>query len=154
MDALPRPLPTATPTSAPFWAGLREGVVRIQRCDDCERFVFYPRSHCPHCLSPELIWRSVSGRGTLHTFTVTMTPTAPMFADDVPQQLAIVELDEGVRLASTLVDVEPEAIEVGMRLEAVFDPTDGGEGVVLRFRPARDPAVQKPGPGKEDRAHE
>jgi uncharacterized OB-fold protein len=137
MDAIPKPLPTATPTSAPFWAGLREGVVRIQHCGPCERFVFYPRSHCPGCLSPDLDWRAVSGLGRLHTFTITSTPTAPMFAEEVPQQLAIVELDEGVRLATTLVGVEPGEIEIGMRLEAVFDPTEGGEGVLLRFRPGR-----------------
>ncbi len=138
MDAPSKPLPTATPTSAPFWQGLRARQLRIQHCGACERFVFYPRSHCPHCLSPELEWRSVSGRGTLHTFTITAAPTAPMFADEVPQRLAIVELDEGVHLATTLVDVELDAIEIGMRLEAVFDPTEGGEGVLLRFRPARD----------------
>jgi uncharacterized OB-fold protein len=140
MNDLPKPLPTATPTSAPFWEGLRAGVVRVQHCGDCDRFVFYPRSHCPHCLSPELEWRTVPGRGTLHTFTVTATPTARMFADEVPQKLAIVELDEGVRLATTLVDVEPDGIEIGMRLEPVFSPTDGGEGVLLRFRPAREDA--------------
>lgn len=132
----PKPLPVATETSAPFWAGLRDAEVRLQRCDDCDRWIFYPRSNCPGCLSNALGWHAVSGRGVLHTFTVAHQPTNPLFADETPQKLAIVELEEGVHIASTLVDVEPDAIEIGMPLEPVFEATDGGEGVLLRFRPA------------------
>ena len=59
-----------------------------------------------------------------------------MFADEVPQKLAIIELEEGVRLTSTLVDVDEDAIRIGMPVVPVFDPIDGGEGVLLRYRPA------------------
>lgn len=138
LDDMPKPLPHATETSAPFWEGLRAGEVRLQRCDDCAKWIFYPRSHCPRCLSPSLGWQAVSGRGVLHTFTVAHQPTIPLFADEVPQRLAIVELEEGVRVPSTLVDVEDGVIEIGMPLEPVFEPTEGGEGVLLRFRPAGD----------------
>jgi len=137
-EGVPKPLPVATETSAPFWEGLRAGEVRIQRCDACEAWVFYPRSHCPRCLANTLTWQTVSGRGVLHTFTIAQQPTNPLFADEVPQNLAIVELDEGVHVPSTLVDVESDAIEIGMALAPVFDPTDGGEGVLLRYRPATD----------------
>lgn len=130
-----KPLPYATDISRPFWEGLRAGEVRIQKCKSCEHWIFYPRSHCPNCLSPELGWHSVSGRGRLHTFTITRTPTVAMFADEVPQRLAVVELEEGVRVTSTLVDVDEADIVVGMPLEPVFESTDGGEGVLLRFRP-------------------
>lgn len=133
---MPKPAPFATETSRPFWEGLRAGEVRIQRCDACDRWVFYPRSHCPGCLSPALAWRAVSGRGVVHSFTVARVPTVAMFADEVPQKLAIVELEEGVRLATTLVDVPPESIAVGLPVEPVFDPVEGGEGVLLRFRPS------------------
>ena len=135
-EGMPKPLPAATETSAPFWAGLREGEVRLQRCEDCGRWIFYPRSNCPDCLSNALDWHTVSGRGVLHTFTVAHQPTNPLFADETPQQLAIVELEEGVHVPSTLVDVEPDAIAIGMPLEPVFEPTEGGEGRLLRFRPA------------------
>ena len=130
-----KPLPLATPTSRPFWEGLRAGEVRLQRCRDCERWIFYPRSNCPGCLSQALEWSSVSGRGVLHTFTISRIPTAAFFADEVPQKLAVIELDEGVRLTSTLVDVDEDEIEIGMRVEPVFEPTEGGEGVLLRYRP-------------------
>jgi len=130
-----KPLPLATPTSRPFWEGLREGCVRLQRCSECESWIFYPRSHCPVCLCNELEWSTVSGLGRLHAFTISRVPTAAFFADEVPQKIAVIELDEGIRLTSTLVDVEEEAIEIGMRVEPVFEPTDGGENVLLRYRP-------------------
>ena len=116
-EGLPKPLPVATETSAPFWEGLRQGEVRLQRCEACGAWVFYPRSNCPRCLAHTLGWQTVSGRGVLHTFTVTSQPTNPLFAEDVPQRLAIVELEEGVHVPSTLVDVDPASIEIGMALE-------------------------------------
>src|SRR5262245_22251233 len=90
------PLPTPTPTSAPFWEGLRDGVFKLQKCDDCSAWVFYPRNRCSHCLSDALSWHEVSGAGTLYTYTIARQPTSPHFAKDVPQRLAVVELDEGV----------------------------------------------------------
>src|SRR5262249_40343842 len=129
------PVPTPTPTTAPFWDGLKEGVVRLQRCRDCDQWVFYPRSRCSHCLSDALEWRDVSGRAKLYTYTIARQPTAPHFADQVPQHLAVVELEEGVRLTTTLVDVADDQIEIGMRLEPVFEPVSD-EITLLRYRPA------------------
>lgn len=133
-----KPLPLATPTSAPFWEGLRRGEVRLQRCEACRAFVFYPRTHCPACLSPQLVWQTVSGRGQVHTFTIARLPTAPFFADETPQLLAVIELDEGVHLPSTLVGVAPDSVAVGMRVVPVFERTEGGESVLLRFTRASD----------------
>jgi hypothetical protein len=136
---LPKPLPHRTPTSAPFWDGLDAERVRIQRCDACGAWVHYPRSRCPECLADRLVWHDVSGHGTVLTFTVARQPTARPFADEVPQLLAVVELDEGVRMTTTLVDVDPGSITVGMPVVPVFDhlPGDGSSGAVtlLRFRP-------------------
>lgn len=132
---LEKPLPLPTPVSRPFWDGLAEGRVRLQQCDACSHWVFYPRSRCNRCLSDQLTWHDVDGGATLHTFTVARQPTSPHFADEVPQLLAVVELAEGVRLTSTLVDVAPEDIKIGMPLAPVFD--DSADGVtLLRFRPA------------------
>jgi hypothetical protein len=133
---LEKPLPLATPTSRPFWDGLRRGEVRLQRCRACETWIFYPRSNCPACLSRDLEWRTVAGTGFVHTYTIARTPTAAFFADEVPQKLAIIELDEGVRLNSTLVDVSEDEIEIGMRVKPVFEPTKGGESVLLRYTSA------------------
>jgi uncharacterized OB-fold protein len=129
----PRPLPT--PTSQPFWDGLAHGVVRVQQCDACGAWVHYPRHRCPVCLSDRLTWRVVAPHGTVYTFTVARRPTASVFADEVPQVIAVVELDVGAHMTTTLVDVDPADVRVGMPVAGVFDA--GSDGVtLLRFRPA------------------
>jgi hypothetical protein len=132
--SLPKPRPDPTPVSQPFWDALREERVELQHCDDCGRWVYYPRSRCPACLSDRLTWTPVDGRGVVYTFTVAEQPTAPPFADEVPQLLAIVELTEGVRMSTTLVGVEPAAIAIGMSVVPVFDHGDDAV-TLLRFRP-------------------
>ena len=129
----PRPVPT--PVSAPFWDGLREERIRIQRCDACDRWVHYPRRRCSHCLSDRLSWHEVSGRGRIYTFTVSRQASTPAFADEVPQIITIVELDAGPRLTTTLVEVPDEEAVVGMTVEPVFDHGDDGI-TLLRFRRA------------------
>ena len=131
---LVKPIPRPTTTTRPFWDGLNERKVQIQRCEGCDTWVFYPRTRCPSCLSDQLIWREVSGRGVLYTYTLARQPTAPHFADETPQQLAVVELDEGVRMTSTLVNVEPSDIVIGMRLRPYFDQVTDAV-TLLRYQP-------------------
>lgn len=131
---LVKPIPRPFTTTRPFWDGLNERKVQIQRCDGCDSWVFYPRTRCPSCLSDLLIWREVSGQGVLYTYTLARQPTAPHFADETPQQLAVVELDEGVRMTSTLVNVEPSDIVIGMRLQPYFDQVTDAV-TLLRYQP-------------------
>jgi len=131
---LVKPIPRPSTTTRPFWDGLNERKVQIQRCDGCDSWVFYPRTRCPSCLSDLLIWREVSGQGVLYTYTLARQPTAPHFADETPQQLAVVELDEGVRMTSTLVNVEPTDIVIGMRLRPYFDQVTDAV-TLLRYQP-------------------
>lgn len=142
MEALDfsKPLPLPTPVTAPFWEGLAAGRIRLQSCLDCGEWVFYPRSHCNHCLSDQLEWRVVTGNATLYTFTIARQPTSPHFADEVPQLLAVVELEGGIRLTTTLVNVDESAIAVGMKLEPWFDRTADGV-TLLRYQPAHAGAV-------------
>lgn len=128
----PRPLPIDV--TRPFWDGLAADVVRLQRCDDCGTWVYYPRHRCPSCLSDRLTWHDTSGRGRIYTFTVARQATHPAFADEVPQLLGVVELDEGPRLTTTFVDVGPDDLSVGLPVEAVYDHGDDGL-TLLRFRP-------------------
>ena len=134
-SSIPKPRPVPTATSQPFWDALRDERVDLQHCADCGAWVYYPRVRCPHCLSDRLPWEQVSGVGTVFTFSVALQPTAPPFADEVPQLLAMVELAEGVRVSTTLVAVAPDAISIGMRVQPVFDHGDDGI-TLLRFRPA------------------
>ncbi len=134
-QAFKKPIPTPTPVSQPFWDGLNEHKVRLQRCNPCGAWIHYPRSRCPTCLSADLSWHQVSGDGVVYTFTITEQPTAPHFADEVPQKLAVVELAEGVRLTTTLTNVPPADIRVGLAVRPVFDAVDA-DTTMLRFEPA------------------
>ena len=129
-----KPQPVPTPTSQPFWDGLARHEVRVQQCDACRAWVHYPRHRCPVCLSDRLTWHRIAPDGTVYTFTVARRPTAAPFADEVPQIIAVVELEVGVRVTTTLVGVDAADVRVGMPVTAVFDA--GPDGVtLLRFRP-------------------
>ena len=131
-----KPLPHPTPKTQPFWDALKAHRVDIQQCDDCSKWVFFPRQHCPHCFSKSLSWKTVSGEGELHTFTISHLPTLPELADELPQKLAVVQLDEGPHLNTTLVGLEPGQIKVGMRVKPVFDDIVPGEVTLLRYTAA------------------
>ena len=131
------PMPEPTPVSRPFWDALREERVLIQYSPSAQAYVFYPRTLAPGTLADDLEWREISGRGTLHTFTVSGRPTAPPWADAVPQLLAVVEWDEGPRCSTEMVEVEPGDLRVGMRVEPVFCPDPESGMTLLRYRPER-----------------
>lgn len=130
------PLPVPTPETRPFWEGVRRHELLLQRCRPCGEHFFYPRAACPTCLSADLEWRVASGRGTLHTFTV-VHRGARGFPLGPPYVIAIVALDEGPRLMTNLVGIEPDPgrIAIGMRVEVVFDDVTP-EATLPRFRPA------------------
>lgn len=133
-----KPLPQPTPISAPFWDGLKARRVRVQQCEACAHWVFFPRAHCSACASPRLAWREVSGEGTLYTYTVARVPTLPEFSDEMPQKLAVVQLDEGPHLNTTLVGVDEADMKVGMRVRPVFDERPGSV-TLLRYTPVGSP---------------
>lgn len=128
-----KPLPQPTPISAPFWDGLKAHTVRLQKCQH-GHWLFFPRTHCPICGARQLSWHTVSGEGTLYSFTVARVPTLPEFSDEMPQLLAVVELDQGVHLNTTLVGVDAAELRVGERLRPVFDERPGST-TLLRYTP-------------------
>ncbi|OGK88329.1 MAG: hypothetical protein A2X52_12680 [Candidatus Rokubacteria bacterium GWC2_70_16] len=134
-----RPLPhPITPEATPFWNGLREQRLMLPRCLDCGRCFFYPRIACPHCHSRQIAWIEASGRGRLHAFEIAHQPMNRAFKVKPPYVLAMVELEEGPRMMSNLIDVEPDprAIRCDMPVEVVFERLT--EEITLPlFRPAR-----------------
>ena len=94
------PVPIPTPETQTFWDGTAIGELRIQRCNSCEEYYFYPRPYCPGCQSDDVEWRVVSGKGTLASYNINYRPF-PIFESKDPQVIALVELDEGVRMMST-----------------------------------------------------
>jgi uncharacterized OB-fold protein len=130
-----KPVPAASSVSAPFWEGLRNGELRIQRCGDCGQHVFYPRSVCKHCLSERLEWVTASGRGTLYSYTIIRRAMNPAFQADVPYVYAIVELEEGPRVTTNVVNCALDALRVDMPVKAVYDSVTP-EVTLLKFEPA------------------
>ncbi len=132
----PFPTPVPTAESAEFWAGCQRGELLIQKCSQCGTLRYFPRAGCPRCTSEQYTWHKVSGRGTLYSFIVVHPPTLPAFKDKVPYPVILVELEEGVRMISNIVDCKNEELRIGMPLEVVFDRIN--EDLTLpKFRPAR-----------------
>lgn len=127
------PLPEPTPVSRPFWDALADHRIVVQWSPSLARFVFYPRMLAPSTLADDLEWREIDGLGTLHTFTVTDRPTAPPWASATPQLLAVVEWDAGPRCSTELVDVDRDALRVGMRVRPVFWDVPGAGVTLLRY---------------------
>lgn len=116
-----RPQPLIDDESRPFWDAARERRLAIQRCGACSTYVFPPRALCPHCHDATPEWVDASGTGSVYSYTVARRPAGPSFADKVPYVVAIVELDEGVRMLSNLVGVELDALRVGQRVRVTFE---------------------------------
>ncbi|MBU6280626.1 Zn-ribbon domain-containing OB-fold protein [bacterium] len=134
MFKIDKPLPMPTEESAPFWEGTRRGELRAQRCDDCGHLRWPPAAICPICLSGRHEWVRLSGRGKVHSWIVVHKSQHPAFWGD-PFNVAIVELDEGPRLHTNLVDVDLAAIRIGLPVEVAFDPQND-EITLPRFKPA------------------
>ena len=96
---------------------------------------FFPRESCPVCLSDNLEWVTVSGKARLYSYTIVHRPANPAFADLVPYNLSIVQLDEGPRLISTVVDCELDDLEIDMPLDVHFDDVTD-DVTLVKFRPA------------------
>jgi uncharacterized OB-fold protein len=125
-----RAFPVPDAVSLPFWEGITEGVLRVQRCGACGRHVFYPRAVCPFCAASELDWVDASGRGRIHSYTV-VHRAPPEYREEVPYVVALVELDEGVRMMTRLVDVEPAEVRVDLPVEVAIR----GDPRLPYFRP-------------------
>jgi uncharacterized OB-fold protein len=116
----PRPVPTPTNVSRPFWEGTKQGKLLLQRCRACGTHQYYPRPVCMRCMSRELEWKEASGRGTVYSYTVTHLPPEG-FEGREPYVLVSVDLAEGARMLGTLLDVAPDAVRIGMPVRATYE---------------------------------
>jgi len=116
-----RPLPVLDGLSAEFYGWCRKRELRFQRCTPCGRWRHVPREMCAECGSMDWQWVRSSGRGRVFTWTVAERPLHPAFAGDAPYAPVVVEMEEGVRLLSTVVDCEPEDLCIGMPVQVAFD---------------------------------
>ncbi len=119
-----RPLPVVQPWSEAFWEGAREGKLLLQHCKSCGAMIFYPRKFCPECWSAEIGWKEASGRATIYTFSTAYDMVEPRFWTDIPYTIAYVDLKEGPRMMTRIVECAPADIKIGMEVEVVFHKLD------------------------------
>lgn len=134
MNEYNKPLPHITEISKKFWQATKKHKLLIQRCPDCGKNVFYPKRYCPNCLSDRLEWIETKGRGKVYSFSVCLSNAAPGFENDVPYTVAVVDLEEGVRVLTHIIDCKQEDLKCDMEVEVVFD--DVTEEITLpKFKP-------------------
>jgi len=120
-DPKPRPAPVLDSDSEEFWKATTEGRFVLQRCQDCDRFQYYPRARCAHCLGP-VEWVEASGRGTVYSFTVIHQNFSRAFRHLIPYVVALVDLEEGPRLMTNVVGCEPGEVSIGASVHVRFEP--------------------------------
>lgn len=134
----PTPARLEPPVSAltmPFWEATRVESLVLQRCRDCAQPIWYPREVCPTCLRSDLDWRAATGAGSVYAVSVQHRPANPTMARRVPYVVALVELDEGVRLMTNVVDCDPRSVVPGLGVAVCWEPLTDGRKLPL-FRPA------------------
>jgi uncharacterized OB-fold protein len=130
-----RPHPEYNEISRGYWDGAQQGRLTIQQCGDCGAFIHFPMALCPSCQSENLGYSEVSGAGTIYSFAVIHQNFHPAF--QTPYVIGLIDLDDapGVRLYTNIIDCEPDALSIGMSVQARFE--DIGDGTLIpQFAPA------------------
>ena len=121
VDVAPLLLPDVTdPVAAPFWQGLRERVIRVQKCVRCGALRYPPLAGCPECLGSTAEWVEVGPAGAVWSYAVYHRALQPAFADEIPYTVAVVELDDGPRITARMVHGS-DPVGVGTRVTAAFE---------------------------------
>ena len=121
MDGYDKLVPTPTPDTQPYWDGLRDGRLRLQRCADCGKVRHYPRPVCDSCWSMNVEWMDAAGHGTVHSWTVTHYAFHPGFKSELPYILLTVDLPEGVRMNARARGIDASALRIGLPVKIAFD---------------------------------
>jgi uncharacterized protein len=127
-----RSLPTPSKISQPFWDSCKAERMQLQRCEDCGTYAFYPVYICPECASRNLAWTPVSGRGTIHTFTIAAKST---FETKGPLVVALIELEEGAMMVSNVETPTPETLRIGAPVHVIYEKVSDDITLPL-FKPA------------------
>jgi uncharacterized protein len=131
VSSLPTPALGAAPEIAPYWDAADKGALVVPRCRKCGRGFWYPRPFCPSCSSTQLAWEPVNS-GIVYTFTV-IHRSQGAWERVAPYSVAYVELEDGVRILTNIVNCDPSTIAIGQLVQPVFDGEQGQR--ILRFEP-------------------
>lgn len=123
---------------------IEAGKLCLQFCQSCGKFIFYPRSMCPHCLQSDLEWQEVSGQGYVHSYTIVNVSALPAFKEETPYIYALIELAEGIRMPSSLIGCPVNEVRIGLPVEVTFIERDGRHIPVFKPDKPVFPAVLPP----------
>jgi len=138
VSELAKPAPVPDHDTQPFWDACKEHELRAQQCTGCGRFRWPPQGFCPGCHSWDYEWRLLAGGGRVVSFSVVHHSAVPSFKEDLPYVVALIALDgtdNRVQLTSNVVGCAWEDVEVGMRVQVVFNDVSP-EATLPQFRPA------------------
>ncbi|MBE3587920.1 MAG: Zn-ribbon domain-containing OB-fold protein [Thermoanaerobacteraceae bacterium] len=127
------PVPKKTPETAKFWEGCQQGKFLLQKCDDCGKYIYYPRAICPQCMSSRLSWVESTGRGEVYSFSV--HHRGPTKGFKPPYVVALIDLEEGVRVMSNVIGCDPGEVKIGMKVKVTFEQLSD-EIFLPKFLPA------------------
>ena len=131
-----KPLPEPTEVSRPFWEACRRHELRIQRCRKCGLLIHYPKVHCPNDGHDGFDWALMSGRGCVYSFVVAQRAFHAGFKPELPYVVAVIELEEGPRMMSNVIGIDPEDVYIGLPVEVEFE--DASDAISLpKFRVAK-----------------
>ena len=135
MGKITRPLPTITEDHAEFWVATKAHELKLQKCDRCGRFWYYPGPVCHYCSSREFTWTAVSGKGTIYSYSVLERAKGNPFEGDVPITIILVRLEEGPVMMSNLIDYEPGQLRIDAPVTVDYEDVDDQVTLPV-FRPA------------------
>lgn len=135
MGEYKKKLPIIEEDTREFWQGCKDRKLLLPKCKSCRGYHFPPSSLCPHCMSGDLEWVESKGRGKIYTYTVYHQAFAfdPSWKDDIPYTVAVIELEEGIRMMAHLKDCSPEEVAIGKEVELCFEEATP-EITLPRFR--------------------
>ena len=116
-----KPLPGIDEENRPFWEYCKKHELRVQKCGNCGTLRYPITSICPNCMSMDFEWAKMSGKGKVYSFAIIRRASHPAFANEIPYTVAIIQLDEGPRLESNVIGIDPQQVKVDMPVEVVFD---------------------------------
>lgn len=132
-----RPLPTVTLDSEEFWASTRDRAMKLQKCDRCGEFRYYPSPICHFCSSDAFTWTPVSGRGVIYSYSILERAKGNPFEGDTPIAIVLVTLEEGPVMMSNLIGYEAEEIRIGLPVTLDYEDIEGSDITLPMFRPDR-----------------
>lgn len=134
MSLYKKPLPTVNNLNSPFWNAAKEKTIKMQFCSNCGHFRYPIAPACPKCISTNFTWGEVGKTGEIWSFSIFHKNYFEGFEEEIPYNVAVIKLDNGVKLISNIVGINNEDLKIGTRVEAYFEDVTE-TNTIIKFKP-------------------